>query len=146
MNMSTKPTKKRNRPGQGRPYVPRGYSLITKRDITIKRRRSIEVYLTRGRAGLIADLGPTEADLTTAQVILIDRAISTLAIIRCIEEEARETGAFLDGELKPSLGKNYVAYQNAFRRTLEVLGINVKMGSRGASLADILGEVESDDK
>jgi len=42
------------------------------------------------RQGLIQDLGPSENDLSTAQIVLIDRVTTKLGVIRCIEEHVRE--------------------------------------------------------
>jgi hypothetical protein len=113
-------TKKERR---GRPTLHGGYSLLTTGRLP-ERRRYLREYLSQVRGGLIKDLGPTEADLTTAQLVLIDRIITKLGIIRCIEEYAREKGIFKgEGELSPSLSANYLAYDNAIRLGLQALGI-----------------------
>jgi hypothetical protein len=78
------------------------------------------------RAGLVEDLGPCESDLSTARIVLIDRSISLLGILRLIEEHARENGVFFNGDLSPSLKNNYLAYCNSLRLSLEALGLDVR--------------------
>jgi len=58
-----------------------------------------------------------------AQLILIDRLISLLGVIRLIEEKAKEDGVFTGRNLAPSLRTSYIAYNNTVRLTLEKLGI-----------------------
>lgn len=90
-----------------------------------ERRTFLRVYLTSVREGLIQDLGPSEADLTAAQAVLIDRVISKLSILRCIEEHVREKGVFTKaGELDSVLSKSYLAWANSIRLDLQALGID----------------------
>lgn len=77
--------------------------------------------------GLIRDLGPMEEDLTTAQLIIIDRVIAKLGCLRCIEEFARTDGVMKGNRLTPSLAGNYLAYSNSIRLDLTALGINKRM-------------------
>lgn len=90
-------------------------------------RNYIRQYLTDIREGLVRDKGPTEKDLTTAELILIDRIVTKLGIVRCIEEHCRETVVMEKGELVPSLGKNYITYCNSVRSDLRALGIEGKV-------------------
>lgn len=87
-------------------------------------RQHIKKYLTAIREGLIRERGPTEADLSVAQLILIDRLVSLLGIIRLIEEKAKEDGVFSGRNLTASLKTSYIAYNNTVRLTLEKLGID----------------------
>ncbi len=73
-----------------------GYSFLVKGELP-EGRAYVERYLTTVREGLISDLGPTEKDLTTAQVILIDRIITKLGVTRCIEEYIRENTVMKSG-------------------------------------------------
>ena len=85
-------------------------------------RAYIERYLTACRQGLINDLGGEE-NLSTAQAILIDRIISKLGCIRCIEEHTREGSVMVDQELAPALKSSYLAFSNSIRLDLQALGI-----------------------
>ena len=78
-------------------------------------RKHIRRYLTEARENLIRDLGPAEVDLTVAQIILIDRIISKLGIVRCIEEYIRENSVMVGQDLAPSLKASYLAYNNSIR-------------------------------
>ncbi len=107
----------------GRPPVHGGYSYLTRGELP-ERRRWLRAYLAEARCGLVRDLGPLEQDLTTAQRILIDRAVTKLGVLRVIEEHARETGIFKGGELDPALRDFYLAYTNSLRLELQALGID----------------------
>jgi len=102
-----------------------GYSYLTTGELP-ENRAYIERYLTGARQGLISDLGPTEEDLTTAQIVIIDRVIAKLGCLRCIEEFVRTDGVMKGGHLTPSLGNNYIAYSNSIRLDLMALGINTR--------------------
>ena len=109
---------------KGRPVERHGgYSFLVKQELPENRRHVLR-YLTAVREGLIRDLGPTEEDLTTAQIVLIDRIISKLGIVRCIEEHIRETSVMKGDELTPSLKESYLAYNNSVRLALQALGID----------------------
>jgi len=71
-------------------------------------------------------LGPSEEDLSIAQRVLIDRIISKLGIIRCIEEHIRENSVMRGHDLAPSLKASYLAYNNSIRLDLQALGIDKK--------------------
>jgi hypothetical protein len=111
----------------GRKQTHGGYSFLATGKLP-EHRRYIERYLTGAREALIRDLGPTEQDLTAAQVILIDRTISKIGILRCIEEHIREKGIMSGKLLAPSLRTSYLAYSNSLRLDLQALGINQKRG------------------
>lgn len=112
---------------RGRPKVTHGgYSFLTTGQLP-ERRVYVLRYLSAAREGLIADLGGEEKNLSTAQLILIDRIISKLGIIRCIEEHVREN-SILDGDdLAPALRSSYIAYNNSIRLTLQLLGLERKI-------------------
>lgn len=107
-------------------------------------RQHIKKYLTAIREGLIRDIGPEEKDLTTAQVILIDRLISLLGVIRLIEEKAKEDGVFSGRNLAASLRTSYIAYNNTVRLTLEKLGIDKRMGDRVLTPLEIAKEFDKE--
>ena len=103
-------------------------------------RQYIKKYLTNIREGIIRDIGPVEKDLTTAQLILIDRLISLIGVIRLIEEKAKEDGIFKGQDLTPSLKQSYISYNNTVRLTLRELGIDKKIGDGAPTLEDIIAE------
>ncbi len=91
-------------------------------------RKYLRLYLTECREGLIENLGPTEQDLTAAQVILVDRVICKLGVLRCIEEHIREAGVMKGQDLAPALRDSYLHYSREVRLDLVVLGIKTKAG------------------
>lgn len=104
-----------------------GYSFLAKGELP-EHRRYLLRHLSAVREGLIRDLGPTENDLTTAQIILIDRIVTKLGVIRCIEEHVRENSVMIGHNLAPALSKNYISYNNSVRLDLEKLGIDKRQG------------------
>jgi hypothetical protein len=78
------------------------------------------------RQGLIQDLGPTENDLSTARIVLIDRITTKLGVIRCVEEHIRENSVMAGEDLAPSLKASYLAYNNSLRLDLQALGLEKK--------------------
>jgi hypothetical protein len=108
-----------------------------------KRRTVLRTYLSSVREGLIRDLAVSEEGLTTAQGVLVDRVVSLLSIVRCIEEHTRETGVFKGRELAPVLAKCYCTYSAELRRVLETLGISTKAGKRLLSPLEITAEIDA---
>lgn len=123
--MSENRTKKKGKSKRGRPSKHGGYSLLVKGELP-ENRKYIRRYLTSVREGLIQDLGPTEGDLTTAQIVLIDRIVTKLGVIRCIEEHIRENTVMTGDRLSTSLRESYLAYNNSIRLDLQALGIDSK--------------------
>ena len=113
---------------KGRPPLDGGHSLLVRAGELPENRRYIRAFLTEAREGLVRDLGPTEQDLTTAQLILIGRVICKLGILRCIEEYIRETGVMRGNNLAPSLQDSYVQYSSNLRMDLAALGIKTRVG------------------
>lgn len=136
--MSDKQAKDKRKGKPGRPPSHGGYSFIIRAGELPERRTYIRAYLQAARDGLIEDLGPREEDLTAAQCVLVDRAVSKLAIIRCIEEHVKETGVFKGKELSPVLAKSYVTYTNSLRLDLEALGIDKRAEAKILDLTDYI--------
>ncbi len=105
-----------------------GYSLLVRAGELPENRKHIRAYLSAARAGLIKDQGPTEQDLTAAQVILIDRTVTALGIVRCIEEYIRENSVMKGQDVAPALQQSYLAYVNHIRLNLAALGIKTRAG------------------
>jgi len=105
----------------GRKIKHGGYSFLSKGKLP-EDRAYIERYLTACRQGLIDDLGG-DRNLSTAQAILIDRIISKLGCVRCIEEHTREGSVMVNQELAPALKSSYLAFSNSIRLDLQALGI-----------------------
>jgi len=103
-----------------------GYSFLTKGKLP-ENRKHILRYLTAVREHLIIDLGPGEDKLSAGQLILIDRVISKLGCIRCIEEHIRENSVMVGEELAPSLKASYLAFNNSLRLDLLALGLEKKL-------------------
>lgn len=102
-----------------------GYSYLTKGDLP-ETRTYILKYLMAVREGLIRDLGPAENNLSTAQLVLIDRVTTKLGVIRCVEEHIRENCVMEGDDLAPSLKASYLAYNNSLRLDLQALGLKIK--------------------
>ena len=124
----------------GRPPRHGGFSLMIRRGELPERRGYIRRYLTACREQLIRDLGPTEAEMTGAEIIILDRCISKLAVIRMIEEYFAETGIFINGQLAPVLSADYIRYCESLRRDLLTLGIGRRAVDRVLTPLEIVKE------
>lgn len=111
--------------GGRRPRSHGGFSFIVQGALP-SHRSNILGYLMAVRQGLIQDLGPTENDLSTAKIVLIDRITTKLGVIRCVEEHIRENSVMAGDELAPSLKASYLAYNNSLRLDLQALGLEKK--------------------
>jgi hypothetical protein len=136
--MSDKQAKDKRKGKPGRPPSHGGYSLIIRAGELPKRRTYIRAYLQKTYDDLTRDLGPREEDLTAAQRVLCDRAVSKLAVIRCIEEHVKETGVFKGKELSPVLAKSYVTYTNSLRLDLEALGIDKRAAAKVLDITEYI--------
>lgn len=121
--MNKKETSKSIKLQPGRRKSHGGYAFLTRGKLP-ENRAYIERYLTAARENLIRDQGPTEEDLTAAQIIIIDRIVSKLGVVRCIEEHIRENSVMVGANLAPSLRASYLAYNNSIRLDLQALGID----------------------
>ncbi|MGD1009855.1 MAG: hypothetical protein ABR951_06885 [Candidatus Aminicenantales bacterium] len=111
--------------GGRRPRSHGGYSYLATGALA-EHRTNILGYLMAVRQGLIQDLGPTENDLSTAKIVLIDRITTKLGVIRCVEEHIRENSVMAGNELAPCLKASYLAYNNSLRLDLQALGLEKK--------------------
>lgn len=123
-----------------RPQKPAGYSFLTKKCSETERVR-ITRYLSACRDGVIQDLGGEEA-LSAAKLILVDRLVSLLGVIRGIESYHQDDILTAQGELKPALGKNYLSYVNSTRLILCALGLE-KIPKGPASLEDVIAQFDA---
>ena len=113
---------------QVKPKRHGGYSLIVAGE-NEKQRAYLLRHLTECREGICRDLGG-EKNMSMAQIILVDRIVSKLGVIRCIEEFVRENGTFQEKRLTPTLKESYLAYSNSIRLDLQALGIGKKSSDR----------------
>lgn len=120
-----------------------GYSFMVRGELP-ENRKHILRHLTAVREGLICDLGPTEDALTTAQIIIIDRIVTKLGVIRCIEEHIRENTVMIGQNLAPALKQNYIAYNNSVRLDLDKLGIRTKKGDEVLGVQAYIKEFDKD--
>lgn len=139
--MSENKPKKKRKARLGRPPKHGGYSFLIKAELP-ENRKHIKQYLTISRENLIRDLGPTEEDLTAAQIIIIDRIVSKLGVVRCIEEHIRENSVMRGHDLAPSLKASYLAYNNSVRLDLRELGIDKRMEDRVLTPLEIAAEFD----
>lgn len=133
-------SKRKNYP-QVRPKRHPGFSFIVAGETT-KHRTYLLKYLSACRQGLVDDLGG-EKNLSMAQIILTDRVVSKLGIIRCIEEYSKESGVFQGQQIAPPLRENYLAYSNSIRMDLVALGIERKVSDRVLTPLEIVSVVDS---
>ena len=108
LTMSLKPGRK---PRHG------GYTYLTRGKLP-KHRKYIEAYLTAFREAAVQDLGPGEERMSAIQIVLLDRLVSLLGCVRCIEEAA------LEGPTK--LDKNYLSFNNTIAKICSILGLERK--------------------
>lgn len=120
-----------------------GYSFLVRGELPENRKHVLR-YLTAARENLIKDLGPTEEDLTAAQIIIIDRIVSKLGIIRCIEEYIRENTVMIGARLSPSLRESYLAYNNSIRLDLQALGIDKRKADEGLDLQTYIKQFDEE--
>jgi hypothetical protein len=135
--MSKKALTTRLKPGRKKTHG--GFSFLATGRLP-EHRRYVEIYLTAAREAMIKDLGPTETDLSAAQIILIDRAISKIGILRCIEEHVREEGVMSGKLLAPSLRASYLGYSNSLRLDLQTLGIDKRKADEALDLGKYISE------
>ena len=130
---------KKSKLPKGRPKKIKGWSVMASRQELPVQRKYLGRYLTIARNGLIHDLGGEEKDLTTAQLILVDRVISKLGIIRLIEEYySSEEQVFKNGNLAYILRETYPAYNNSVRLDLMALGVNKKKAEEPINIKDYI--------
>ena len=121
--MTKNESKLEKRLPKGRPKATHGgFSFLTTGRLP-EHRVSLQRYLTACRNGLTEDLGG-EVNMSTQELILIDRCVSILGVLRCIEEFCKEQGVFNKGKLQPALGKHYISYTNSIKQILSLLGID----------------------
>jgi len=120
-----------------------GYSFLTRGELP-ESRAYIELYLTQVREGLIRDIGSVEENLTTAQLILIDRTVSILGVLRCIEEHVKDNGVMQGETLSTSLRQAYLAYNNSVRLNLVVLGVEKRADAGSRTALEIIKEFDDE--
>jgi hypothetical protein len=103
-----------------------GYALMTGGPVP-KERAYVGKYLTAVREGFCQDLGG-EAQMSTSEVVMLDRLVTALGIVRLIEEYVKERGVIdkPQGFLNPALSKGYVSYCNQVRLATQMLEAAVK--------------------
>jgi len=141
--MTKKESKLEKRLPKGRPKATHGgFSFLTHGKLP-EHRVELRRYLSACRNGLIEDLG---GDLSTQETILIDRCISLLGVIRCIEEYSKEQGVFNNGKLQPALGKHYISYTNSLKQILSLLGIESRTEDKVLTMAELSKVIEEEEK
>jgi hypothetical protein len=102
---------------KGRPRKHGGYSILYNAEVPYARKKLMR-YFREVRAGLIRDLGG-EANVTTGQLLLIDRIIFKLGFLRLVEIWLAERGTpfSTEGQLEPVI-ETYLSYANSLRNDL----------------------------
>jgi len=98
-------------------------------------------YFREVRAGLIKDLGG-EVNVSTAQMILVDRIIFKLGFLRLVEVWLTERGSpfAADGQKFEPIVEAYLSYTNSLRNDLNLLGIERKEIPETIDLKSYLAE------
>ena len=117
------------------------YSGIYSKRIPLAIRR----HSTIVRQAMIMDIAGSERDCSTAQLILIDKAIAVNQICMSIEGFIRENGVFKSRKLHPVLA-NYISYIDKLRLILKDLGISKRVGDCVLSPLEIAEEIDSEKK
>jgi hypothetical protein len=97
------------------------------------------------RLALIMDLGPMEGDLSTAQIILVDKAVNLLQITQAVEGWIRLNGVMKKNRLQPVL-ENYIAFVNSLRLCLRELGVSKRTAGKILTPLELAAEVEAEVK
>ncbi|MCK4792476.1 MAG: hypothetical protein KAV87_52590 [Desulfobacteraceae bacterium] len=143
--MTKKESKLEKRLPKGRPKATHGgFSFLTTGRLP-EHRVSLQRYLSACRNGLTEDLGG-EVNMSTQELILIDRCVSILGVLRCIEEFCKEKGVFKGDELQPSLGKHYISYTNSLKQILSLLGIESRTEDKVLTMAELSKVIEEEEK
>ena len=127
---------------QIRPKRHYGYSFLVTGEMP-QHRAYLLKHLSECRAGIASDMGGEEA-MTTGQLIILDRIIGKLGVVRCIEEHCRENGVFRDQQLVGPLKESYLAYSNSIRLDLLALGIEKRVAERVMSPMEIASIVDKE--
>jgi len=143
--VTKKESKLEKRLPKGRPKATHGgFSFLTTGRLP-EHRVSLQRYLSACRNGLTEDLGG-EVNMSTQELILVDRCVSILGVLRCIEEFCKEKGVFKGDELQPSLGKHYISYTNSLKQILSLLGIESRAGDKVLTMAELSKVIEEEEK
>lgn len=143
--MTKNESKLEKRLPKGRPKATHGgFSFLTTGRLP-EHRVSLQRYLSACRNGLTEDLGG-EVNMSTQELILIDRCVSILGVLRCIEEFCKEKGVFKGDELQPSLGKHYISYTNSLKQILSLLGIESRTEDKVLTMAELSKVIEEEEK
>ena len=141
--MTKNESKLEKRLPKGRPKVTHGgFSFLTHGRLP-EHRVELRRYLSACRNGLIEDLG---GYLSTQETILVDRCISLLGVIRCIEEYSKEQGVFNNGKIQPALGKHYISFTNSLKQILSLLGIESRAEDKVLTMAELTKKIEEEDQ
>ncbi len=143
--MAKNESKLEKRLPKGRPKATHGgFSFLTHGRLP-EHRVSLQRYLSAFRNGLTEDLGG-EVNMSTQELILVDRCVSILGVLRCIEEFCKEKGVFKGDELQPSLGKHYISYTNSLKQILSLLGIESRTEDKVLTMAELTKKIEEEDQ
>lgn len=102
----------------GRRPTHSGYVFL-RSGLVPKDNKYIETWLTDIRQGYIAELGPTEEDLSTGQLILLGQLITCVGFCRLVEEKAKQTA-----DLRHLCTQHYMKFLKHGRQLVLDLGLN----------------------
>lgn len=125
----TKKRKRKLKPGR-RPT--HGGYVFLRSGLIPKDNRHIEKYLSAIRSGYIAELGPTEDDLSTGQLILLNQLITATGFVRLVEQKAKQTA-----DLRHLCTKQYMSFLKHGRQLCLDLGLKPDKQEKPVYLEDL---------
>jgi hypothetical protein len=105
-----------------------------------KDKLEIERYLSGLRQGYIQDIGPREEDLTTGQLLLLNKLVTLEGCQRCVEIQAAR-----DGNLR-TLDERYNARNNQIIKLALSLGIESRAEDKVLTMAELTKKIEEEDQ
>ncbi len=126
---TTKKRKRKLKPGR-RPT--HGGYVFLRSGLIPKDNKYIEKYLTALRAGYIEELGPTEDDLSTGQIVLLNQLVTCIGFTRLVEENARKTA-----DIKYLHTRQYMSFMKHGRQLVLDLGLKPDKHKKFVCLEDM---------
>ena len=135
--------KRRERPGA--PTTHAAFSEVKKyREVPFDMRKKDDRALMLWQKEVVKDLGGVE-NLDMLQSSCLDRAVELLIILRSMSLYVGKEGIMADdGNVAPCLKTSFIAYQNSFRRTLEI--IYSRKGLRPPKMKSLSDIIEAGDE
>lgn len=130
-------SKVRDEKGRFKPGHPSTHGAYAKK-MPLAIRRESDVF----RDGIIKDLGGIK-NISTARLILVEKALNLYRITLAIENFINTNGVFKFKSLHPILKESYIAYVNSLRLTLREIGLE-RLEPGIKSIQEIIKEFDAE--